>query len=74
MIGITVPENIDMFRRAWTTVAVPKYCPNRDTSVAESQRIWLEEFGCRMIFGKTGFLTAEFDNEADYTAFILRWS
>ena len=74
MIGVAIPENIDMFRRAWSTVVVPKYHTNADTSVEESQRIWLEEFGCRMIYGNIGFLTAEFDHEADYTAFVLRWS
>lgn len=74
MIVVSVPDNIDMFRRAWTTVAVPKYHTDKSTGVAESQQIWLKEFGCRMIFGKFGFLTAEFDNEADYTAFLLRWT
>lgn len=74
MIGVNIPENIDMFRHAWTTIVVPKYHTNENTSVEDSQHIWLKEFGCRMIYGTSGFLTAEFDNEADYVAFLLRWS
>lgn len=74
IINVTVNENIEMFRRAWTAVAVPKYSPDVDISIEECQQIWLEEFGCKMIYGKSGFGVAQFDSEADWTAFLLRWA
>lgn len=73
-IDLTVRENFDMFRRAWTTTAMPKYKPTNGMGVTESQRIWLKEFGCRMIYGKSGFVAAEFDDDAEWTAFVLRWA
>lgn len=73
-IDLTVRENFDMFRRAWTEVAMPKYKPTNGISVTESQRIWLAEFGCRMIYRKSSFVAVEFDDDTEWTAFALRWS
>lgn len=73
-VDLTVRENFDMFRRAWTDIAMPKYHPRNGMGVAESQRIWLAEFKCRMIYGKSSFVAAEFDEDAEWTAFVLRWS
>ena len=74
IVDVTVRENIEMFRRAWTAVVVPKYNTGGGTSIEESQRIWLKEFGCKMIYAKSGFGVAQFDSEAAWTAFLLRWS
>lgn len=73
-IDLTVRENFDMFTRAWADIAMPKYTPKNGMGVTECQRIWLEEFGCRMIYGKSGFVAAEFDDDTEWTAFALRWS
>lgn len=73
-VDLTVRENFDMFRRAWSETAMPKYTPTNGISVDESQRIWFEEFRCRMIYGLSGFVAAEFDDDAEWTAFVLKWS
>lgn len=73
-VDLTVRENFDMFRRAWSETAMPKYTPRNGISVEESQQIWFEEFRCNMIYGLSGFVAAEFDNDAEWTAFVLRWS
>lgn len=66
---LTVKKNVDMFRRAWTELgAVP------GLSVEESTNLWFDRFGCRMIYGKSGFTQAEFEDEKDAIHFILRWS
>lgn len=73
-VDLTVRENFDMFRQAWADTAMTKYTPTNGISVEESQKIWLKEFGCRMIYGKSGFVAAEFDDDTEWTAFVLRWS
>lgn len=71
-IDLTVSKNASMFRRAWDEV-VPTDTKVNITSIEESKQVWLEEFGCRMTSDTVGFYLAEFDNEEDYTAFLLRW-
>ena len=74
MIDLTIRNNLEMFRRAWAEQVVPKYNTGPNTTVEESQRLWLEEFKCEMTYGKSGFVTAKFNNDEDYTWFMLRWT
>ena len=74
IVDLTVRKNIEIFRQAWTEVVVPKYNTGSGTSIEESQRIWLNEFGCRMVYSKSGFSEAHFEDESDYAWFLLRWA
>jgi hypothetical protein len=66
---LTTKENLEMFRRAWSDAgAVP------GLNIEESTALWFKRFGCRMIYGKSGFIVAEFDDEKDAIMFILKWS
>lgn len=65
---LTIKKNLDMFRRAWTELgAVP------GLSIAESTDLWFERFGCKMTYGKSGFIEAEFEDEKTAVAFLLKW-
>lgn len=71
MIKVDLLKDNRMFQRAWVaTVGVkPKL------SVEDSRQLWLENFGCKMIEDhREKFVTAVFEREEDYTAFVLKWS
>lgn len=71
MIEVDLKIHHEMFRRAWLTVVGAQ----KGLPIEESNKLWEKEFGCKMITGKGNlFETAVFENEADYTAFVLRWT
>lgn len=71
MIEVDLKIHHEMFRQAWhSVVGVQKGLP-----IEESRKLWEKEFGCKMIADKGNlFVKAVFENEADYTAFMLKWS
>ena len=71
MIEVDLRIHHEMFRRAWLTVVGTR----KGLAIEESRALWEKEFGCKMIAAKGNlFDTAVFENEADYTAFMLKWS
>ena len=70
MIEVNLKQHHSMFRRAWRgTLGV------QSLGLEESRQKWLQEFGCKMVEDKDNkFVTAVFEHDEDYTAFLLRWS
>jgi hypothetical protein len=70
MIEVDLRKHHEMFRRAWLGVVGEQ----KGLPLEESKRRWEQEFGCKMITGKGNlFVTAVFENNKDYSAFLLRW-
>lgn len=70
MIEVDLLKRNKMFLNAWReTVGIKS-----GISIEESNQLWLEHFGCKMISKGGVFVTAVFEREADYTAFLLRWA
>jgi hypothetical protein len=66
---LTTKRNLEMFRRAWSDAgALP------GLSVEESTFLWFERFGCRMTYGRSGFIEAEFPDEKDAVMFVLSYA
>lgn len=81
IVDLNVDKNRDIFRRAWSEHVVEKYNIQEGDpiySVEHSRRVWLEEFGCEMTYGKCdgkyGFVKARFIDEENFTAFLLRFT
>ena len=71
MIEVDLRKHHPMFRRAWQSIVGFV----KDLTVDESRRVWKETFGCDMITDKDHkFVTAVFERDEDYTAFLLRWA
>lgn len=83
-IDLTKSDNLNMFRRAWKEHVVPNHGigpagTDRTYTIKESAEVWHKCFGCTMMYyttsdGNSGFVTAEFDNDEDATAFLLKWA
>ena len=73
MIEVDLRVHNPMFRRAWLATLGPR----SGISTEESLELWKNTFGCRMIGltekGETRWVTAVFDRDEDYTAFLLKW-
>lgn len=70
MIEVDLRKNHPMFRRAWQSIV-----GYQNINIDQSREVWLREFGCKMIEDDSyKFVTAVFDREEDYTAFVLRWT
>lgn len=71
MIEVDLRKHHEMFRRAWLgVVGAQKGLP-----FEESKKRWEQEFGCKMFTDKGNlFVKAVFENDEDYTAFVLRWA
>ena len=71
MIKVDLLKDNRMFRRAWVATVGQK----PKLSVEVSRQLWLENFGCKMIEdNRDKFVTAIFERDEDYTAFVLKWS
>jgi hypothetical protein len=66
---LTKKQNLEMFRRAWAAAGA-----RPGLSVPESSALWFKRFGCRMTYGRSGFVLAEFSDEKRAVEFLLRWS
>ena len=71
MIEVDLKIHHEMFRRAWLNVVGAQ----KGLPIEESRKLWEKEFGCKMITDEGNlFVKAVFENEADYSDFLLRWS
>ena len=71
---IDVADNRAMFFKAYDYLK-EKYPNEFPTTVEKATAIWFKEFNVMMSTNANGLFTeAEFDNEADASVFILRWS
>ena len=71
MIRVDLKDKHSMFRRAWRATHGQKPFLNLEASRAK----WKETFGCDMIEDESKkFVTAVFERDEDYTAFVLKWS
>lgn len=71
---IDVADNRAMFFKAYDYLK-EKYPDEFPTTVEKATAIWFKEFNIVMITNAAGLFTeAEFDNEADASVFILKWS
>lgn len=67
---VDLKKHHPMFRRAWSSQVGVK----SGLSLEESRQIWKREFGCNMYTDEENkFVTAEFECEEDYSAFLLKW-
>ena len=71
MIRVDLRDKHTIFRRAWRAT----HGMNPLLDLESSRAKWKETFGCDMIEDEsTKFVTAVFEREEDYTAFLLKWS
>ena len=71
MIRVDLRDKHPIFRRAWRETLGQ----NPFVDLEESRRRWKSTFGCEMIEDENNkFVTAIFEREEDYTAFLLKWS
>lgn len=74
---VNIISHLSVFERAWKEQVHSKNptMTNRNVSTIESAEIWRREFGITMIPNQSGrFTDAQFESDADFTNFLLRWS